>query len=73
MAVLLGQQGSLDELLEGEEALGEQLESLPYLCRCVAVLRGAARKLGIRGHAVPFSCLLPPKRGRLLHSFHSGV
>lgn len=25
--------GALDELLEGEEALAEQLEALPYLCR----------------------------------------
>jgi hypothetical protein len=31
--VVLGQGGSLDEVLDAEEALAEQLDSLPYLVR----------------------------------------
>ncbi len=31
--LVLAQQGSLDEMLDAEEQLSEQLESLPYLVR----------------------------------------
>jgi hypothetical protein len=35
VASVLQQSGSLDEMLESEEHLSDQLESLPYLCRLV--------------------------------------
>lgn len=42
VASVLQQSGSLDEMLESEEHLSDQLESLPYLCRRVAAASFAA-------------------------------